>query len=332
MTIALSDPSKGLDPRRAPINLQRLFAPLIETHFDRNDPENPLCCLCHATVYEFFTTTPNILYNNSGDTAIGELSINKKHFADVCLRYLGQEKYSISKFNFSNLLQDRPLAVSSSLQKQVQNEWLLTYCAKYWDKHLDSLTPSPELFRKVIDFLESPNFQTLLWIQSISVAGQFRQYVMTANIPKDDGVEKKKVGFFRRALPRWFLENIEDNSGFVYDDTHRRDYRHFVHEWGHLLELGTCDHPEGRNVCPIPHQVAEIDQCLTGILGPTHFMRNMVERHPSFMLKRDSFQYEQEMTVFLAESLITNDTFSLITTRQVILTTAFVNFPNEYFF
>lgn len=51
---------------------------------------------------------------------------------------------------------------------------LLSYAAKYWDKHLDDVPFSQEMSDKVERFITSPHFQTCLQVQSLFIEGKSR--------------------------------------------------------------------------------------------------------------------------------------------------------------
>ena len=48
---------------------------------------------------------------------------------------------------------------------------LLSYAAKYWDKHLDDIAFSQEMSEKVESFIISPYFRTCLQVQSLFIEG-----------------------------------------------------------------------------------------------------------------------------------------------------------------
>ncbi|KAJ0375686.1 hypothetical protein COL26b_006193 [Colletotrichum chrysophilum] len=108
----------------------------------------------------------------------------------------------------------------------------------------------------------------------------------------------------RRVFPSWFgwglkskdLEYIEEAI------TVRFDYRHFVNDWGYLLDRGICESATSGE-CRFQHFFGEINRCLTGLLGPTHFMTKLNERHASFMLTTEPFKYHMSEQFVIADAL-----------------------------
>jgi hypothetical protein len=303
MTLAMSDPSKGLDPLKVPMSLQRLFAPLIKMEKDPNDPENPLCRLCHATVHEFLTTNPDVLCVDSSSHAPFTYTISSAQVGDLCLRYLTQQRYS-------TLIQPPPNHSHESLVfwgDENRQHVLVPYCAKYWDRHLDDLKPTPELHKTVCNFLKSTNFQTLLQMQSLFVSGQFEQFK----------VLEVSRAMYRRVFPNWF--GMDRDSDKDYKDEcwkYRRDYRHFVNEWGYLLGYGVCFASEPGK-CLTEHFWGEVDRCLSGLLGPTSFLNGMKERYPSFMLTQGSFNYQTPSQLMIGEAVSwSNSQFMVISSSS----------------
>ncbi len=321
MTLALSDSPTELDPLKAPMNLPRLFAPLIEmqTDTDTGDPENALCRLCHATVREFLTANPDVLHADGSSTSQVPFTytISPSKVGDLCLRYLCQQRYSVllqpPRENYHEVLS---LAYDSDRQ-----QGLLPYCAKYWDRHLEDLKPTPRLRREVFDFLGSPNFQTMLQMQSMFVTRQFARFGTTSSA---SSIVSRAV--HRRVFPTWFgldsTMNVTDPEYQAKCQKYRRDYQHFVNEWGYLLERGTCVSSEPK-ACLVEHFWGEVDRCLSGLLGPTSFLNRMNERYPSFMLTRSSFNYHKTEDYFIAEAVSSSSSqFMVISSpsRYVYLT------------
>ncbi|KAK3389894.1 hypothetical protein B0H63DRAFT_464493 [Podospora didyma] len=285
MTLALSDRNKGLDPLRAPRSLSRLFGPLIQEQQDVEEPGNPLCRLCHATVYEFLMSNPDVLRSEGTSQAPFVNTISAARVADLCLRYLAQRRYSlpIQPSKPTNLP-----AIAENSFDDAQQYGLLSYCAKYWDRHMDDLNGSDELRAEVRAFIKSPNYQTLLQVQSLFVSAHFAQFKLLG----------AKGSMFRRVFPKWFGPDRSETD-YIY----RTEYRHFISEWGYLLERGSCTLTDEHHRCKVEHFLGEVDRCLVGLLGPTHFMNGMKERYPSFMLVSDNFDYHASEQLVLAEGL-----------------------------
>lgn len=136
--------------------------------------------------------------------------------------------------------------------------------------------------RALAAFARSPNFQTLLQVQSLSVDGQFEQLPFNAET-EEEALIMGREGyhhFQRQAFPKWLFQEdktvIEDYLPF------RAQYRHFVNEWGYLLARATS--PSDPDYFP-----GEVERCLSGMMGPSSFLASMKEKYPSFMLSQEQF-------------------------------------------
>ena len=296
--LALSDPEKrGALVPRAP-NIKGLFPPLIETADDDKEPGNPLCRLCHSTVQEFLITNPEVLRveDTRVVTPLFSNVISPQRIGDLCLRYLSQPRYS-------NLL-EIPVGNKHegwtvfSDDRHARQHAFLSYCTKYWNRHLEDLNPTPELRKALYGFLRSPNFQTLLQAQSLLVCGHFSGFRrLTATALSSHTMH-------RRVFPKWFGPNDGRITTPEFEESlrYRHEYRHFVNEWGYLLQRSSCLSDES-TPCSAEHFWGEVDRCLTGLLGPTHFMGSMKERYPSFMLTRGPFGYYDAKETVIAEAV-----------------------------
>ena len=198
-----------------------------------------------------------------GQTVVTSHLISEMAIADACLLYLSQEKYA-------QLMTKRLSQWVTASGEDLSNNHLLTYSAKYWDKHLDDVPETPQLLRRVESFLTSSNFQTTLQIQSLCVEAQFGLYTLEGHA--------RNHKYTKRVFPRWFAENkAQNNSEFV------GSYRTFVSEWRSFLECGTCSD----DCCKYANYarfVGELDRCLWKALGPANFLSSNHERYFSFML------------------------------------------------
>lgn len=315
MTSELSGPAKALDPMRTPKNLHRLFAPLVKVEYDPNSPESPLHRLCHSTVKDFVTNNPNVLCTDARGQSEYVFTISPAKVGELGLRYLSRSRYSALQpvpKNFSYVPPSRQ-------HDDAQQDALLTYCAKYWCHHLDDLEASPELQARLCDFLQSPNFQTLLQTQSLYVEHQFSQFWQISAM--EAGIARSRF-MFRRAFPKWLtvlqgLETTEDEAAETWE--YSSCYRHFVSEWGYLLSQGTktCT-VDGCKKLAGDYFRGEVDRCLSGLLGPNNFMRNMKERYRSFMLTQNSFDYHLNKEFFIGEAISSSNLqFMVISSRCV---------------
>lgn len=228
MTLALSDPSKEPDPLQRPSRLEVLFPPLIETQHDPNEPQNPLCRLRHSTVHSFLTSNPHILCPErsmcNGRRSCEHL-ISPTTSGHLCLRYLSQTRY-----NELLPIEEGGLRDTDSL---------LLYFANFWTKHIEDIEPTPDERKAVTTFANSSNFQTLLQVQSLTVADQFEQIAFGA-CSDEEALIMGRDGyhhFQRQSFPKWLFHH--KNSVFREYVPHRGQYRHFVNEWGYLLTRAT---------------------------------------------------------------------------------------------
>lgn len=152
-----SEGSKSLKPRSIPWRqaVEKLLSPLIETQQDPGDPDDCFCHLFHSTVKAFLQSNPTVLRGDQPDSPVHIIS--EATIGTACLMYLSQEKYS--RF----LKKDTSRWFTSSGER-VTDHHLLTYSAKYWDKHLNGVDETLPLRRKVEDFVTSTNFQTTLQV------------------------------------------------------------------------------------------------------------------------------------------------------------------------
>ena len=262
--IVSSENPRSLQKRNIPWRqaIEKAFAPLIET---QEDPENQgeiFCYLFHSTVRDFLVRNPDIFRQESPVPtihAISELTI-----ANACLLYLSQDRYS------------QPLKIEAeqwitTTEDNIKDHHLLTYSAKYWDKHFDQVEETPELRRKIEGFLMSPNFKSTIQLQSLFVQGHFGIYTSDRCSPEHK--------FTKRVFPQWFASHsINSCSSFSVD------YRTYISEWQTLLGCPDCKEPR----C-YPHSTAkrfrgELDRCLWGALGPRSFLSSNIGRYSSFML------------------------------------------------
>ena len=242
--------------------VERAFAPLIETQEDPENKEETFCYLCHSTVRDFLIRNQDVFRQDSPSPAIH--AISELTIANACLLYLSQDRYS-------QLLTKEAEQWIATNKESIKDHHLLTYSAKYWDKHFDQVEETPELRRKIEEFLKSPNFQSTIQLQSLFVQGHFDIYTSGRCSPEHK--------FTKRVFPQWFASHsIDACSSFSVD------YRTYISEWQSLLGYEDCKEPQ----C-YPHSTAkrfrgELDRCLWGALGPRNFLSSNVGRYCSFML------------------------------------------------
>jgi hypothetical protein len=244
-----------LDQEKRPwaSRLHKLFAPLIQV--DTTDSEDASCKFVHSTIYTFIDKNPGILQDKISPHP--DRMISAVHIAEACLLYLSQHRYA-------SLLTRRGAHWRTAADQPIEDHHLLQYAAKYWDKHLDNVTASPELISRVRDFLRSPNFQTCLQVQSLWVLGHFTVY-LTSLLPVH-------ATFRKRIFPHWFA-NDQANISFW------KDYRNFVHDWGYYLSYRESEDPVDRR------HAGELDRCFWKALGSTNFLSQNKGRYKDFRLE-----------------------------------------------
>ena len=262
-------------------SVRKLFAPLIETQQDTEDPEDSVCYLFHSTVKDFLLKNNQIFLQGQPDTEGGKSRlITEFTIANACLLYLSQDR-------FSKLLMKKGLSPDSCSDPRSE-EWMTTlgdsteehhflkYSAKYWDKHLDGVEGTQVVSQRVKDFLNSTNYQTTIQVQSLWVESHFGLHT----IVDEHGTYMSFRGS-KRVFPRWFSSHVSMDCG-----KYSEDYGSFVNEWRHLLNFGSCDCDK----CGVfTHgafgaYVGEVDRCFWGALGPRNFLSSNHERYNSFRL------------------------------------------------
>ncbi|KAL1630795.1 hypothetical protein SLS54_000668 [Diplodia seriata] len=239
--------------------VKSLFPPFIITE-GPGDDESDKCELFHSTVRRFLEANPGVLEKDYlGPEAV---SINEYHLAEVCTRYLADPRF------------EKPLSFSEGQWKTfggeaIETDGFLRYSAKYWDKHLDAVKPTPNLKALVSRFVLSSNYQTLLQLQHLYVDSHFSIFTVNGR------PEHQK--FLRRVFPDWFASRDSQECHI------RRDYREFIHEWSYYLKCGCCENPK----CLMPQFAGEIDRCLFGALGRENFMSQFQSRYVSFKLSNN---------------------------------------------
>lgn len=259
-----SDSPRSLQNRNIPWRqaVEKVLAPLIETQEDPDNPGEFFCYLFHSTVKDFLISNRGIFQQEplkSAVHAISELTI-----ANACLLYLSQDRYS-------QILKKEAGHWVTNSKDNIRDHHLLTYAAKYWDKHLDDVNETPELRQHVEDFLISPNFMSTIQAQSLFVQSHFRVYTAV-----EDGPNRK---FTKRVFPRWF--------GCAGCARFPRNYRTYISEWHGLLDYSDCEEPHCDRSRTSKPFLGEIDRCLWGALGPGNFLSSNRGRYTSFMLRHE---------------------------------------------
>ena len=143
--------------------LSKLCEPLVQVQDIRAEQRvYTTCTLTHSSVYEYLKSIPEILSVTPG---LDACRIENNVLASVCLKYLSQPRYR-------KLLRKREDTFIDLNDEDFMEQHLLPYAAKYWDKHLDEVPFSQEICDRVEAFLNSPQFQTCLQVQSLVIEGR----------------------------------------------------------------------------------------------------------------------------------------------------------------
>lgn len=253
--------------------VEKIFAPLLETQEDPENPGERFCYLFHNTVREFLVSNPSIFQQELSSPTIH--SISELTIANACLLYLSQDIYS------QNLTREGDQWITTS-RDNIKDHDLLTYSAKYWDKHFDYIEETPELRQRIEDFLSSSNFQSTIQLQSLFVQGHFQLYTLDRCSPGHK--------FTKRVFPKWLASNNTASCAHF-----SKNYRSYISEWHNLLECATCDEQHCYPHSVIKELKGELDRCLWGALGPQNFLSSNQGRYTSFMLSDGEHSGSEKM-------------------------------------
>ena len=143
--------------------IAKLCEPLIQIQdVSSAERRNIICTLAHSSVREFLVNNPRVLSDTPGPKAY---PVDSTVLATVCLNYLYQQRYS------SLLRRNKDTFVDAN-EEDFMDHRLLSYAAKYWDKHLDGVSFSQDMCAKVEAFVTSSQFWTCLQVQSLVIEGQ----------------------------------------------------------------------------------------------------------------------------------------------------------------
>jgi len=120
-----------------------------------------------------------------------------------------------------------------------------------------------ESYSLVKEFLDSPNFQTCIQVQSLFVDAQFETF------------QGEHGALLKRVFPDWFL-----GANPIY----KTNYQHFWYEWRLLLNCMSS----GSETGPIRECAGEIDRCWWAALGAHNFLSKMHSRYTSFRFQTDN--------------------------------------------
>ena len=191
-------------------------------------------------------------------------SITELTIANACLLYLSQDRYS-------QLLTKEAEQWLTTSEDNIKDHHLLTYSAKYWDKHFDRVDETPEIRGKIEGFLRSSNFESTIQLQSLFVQGHFDVYTNDRCSPNQK--------FTKRVFPKWFASHSMDGCSKF-----SKNYRSYISEWHNLLDCANCEEPRCYPHSAVKQLKGELDRCLWGALGPQNFLSSNSGRYTSFML------------------------------------------------
>ncbi|KAL3465574.1 hypothetical protein BJX64DRAFT_285505 [Aspergillus heterothallicus] len=258
--IAMARGSEGQDlnsrEKLVKSKVLQLCQPLVQVHESEHEGEIiSTCTLTHRSVKSFLLKNPEILIESENS---GVCALENKVMAEICLRYLLQPRYS-------KLLCKANDTYVDTRGDDIMDHHLLSYSAKYWDKHMDSVPFSPELCQSVPQLLKSPQFFTLLQVQSLFIEGQFTYWL--------NSLRPWAGKHFRRVFPHWLDGHCTE--------AFTSHYGAFVGEWGYML----ADQTRLERPCE-----GEIDRCFFGALGDDNFLHGGPSRYKSlkFMEHVDS--------------------------------------------
>lgn len=243
--------------------------PLVEfVPFDDTATSDGFMSLSHGSVFEFLhekvpNEKPGHSKSSINDEKKPEPVVNKNLIAEACLKYLSQIRYS-------KLLRKRSPVdfwTTELPPTNIRQHHFLQYAAKYWYRHLEDAGPSPTRCADITTFLISPQFITVIQIQSLFIVGHF---IHSFDQNKDNGPGAANHGrMMKRNLPEWFRTRNEGRELVA-------QYEIFFSEWSTFLQLGVTDFLNG-----------EIERCLWGTLGKKNFLWEFgtkVERNKSYAL------------------------------------------------
>lgn len=215
--------------------------------------------LNHSAVFKFLRE------DEIEDVKPEERVASRDLICDCCIKYLSQPRYS------RLLKRQNHHEFTTWLGESTAKHHLLLYAAKYWYRHCDEKMSSPSSLNRLRHFLLSPNFQTLIQVQSLSIIGHF--------MLRFDQITGQPI-CMKKTLPDC-AGRLDSNASRIIPQ-----FNDFFYEWSELLQLGLTSEFNG-----------EIDRCFWRALGPLHFLQNQEERYRSFhFMSSDTVSETAELT------------------------------------
>ncbi|KAI9683793.1 MAG: hypothetical protein M1822_005983 [Bathelium mastoideum] len=229
-----------------------LCAPLVKVQELGEASSKNVCTLTHSSVRDFLLKNPEILNGPlSYDT---QDAISPEVLAWATLKYLFQPRYK----RLLRMNEAKSTFVTAD-GEDVMDQHLLSYAAKYWDKHLDALEGNDTLFKHVEQFVRSKQFITTIQVQCLFIEGLFSFWISAT---------QPWVGLnLRRTFPHWFSSQHENGKVLS------KQYYHAIGEWGSFLN----EYASATGRFP-----GQLDHCLWRTLPPGNFLRNFPSQHKSF--------------------------------------------------
>ena len=201
--------------------------------------------LNHSAVFAFLRGD-----SDTGEVGSEEQIVSPSLICELCMKYLSQPRYS------KLLKRETHYDFTTWSGESVLTHQLLLYTAKYWYRHCDDSVPSTDSRERLRQFIFSPNFYTLIQVQSLSIIGHF-----LLSFDRITGEPKA----MKKILPACANDKSEETAQIL------PQFSDFLYEWSEFLQLGLTSDFNG-----------EIDRCFWTALGPAHFLRNGQERYSSF--------------------------------------------------
>ncbi|KAF5879132.1 putative nacht domain protein [Botrytis fragariae] len=238
----------------------KLCEPLVQIEdVDTAHGKISTCTLTHGSVRQFLVKHPQCLSRSE----ILACEITEEVMANVCLKYLWQSRYQRLLIQSKDTFEDYT-------GEDVMEHHLLSYAAKYWDKHLDGVTYTSEICSRVQSFITSPQFFTCLQVQSLFIGGQF-QFWLESN--------RTWTGpHLRRVFPAWLSSNCDKKLEIKYSN--------FVGEWNHVLDRVT--NLGGK-------YPGEIDRVFWASMGPKNFLQRGQSRYKNFIFQTTNEEPDLEI-------------------------------------
>ena len=205
--------------------------------FDDDSTESgsdPLLKFFHKSVYEFFTQDPDTLDVSSAlkKYFVREKEANRE-MGEMCVTYLSYARYS-QPLDFEEVLGEEAATKHSFLK----------YAATFWFWHLHLGDHSQELYDRVCEFVQSPNFWNCVAVQSRIGPYLFSVFTCEGDSCYSMGVSEQAESNqesknYADPLPHWLDEYGPLGKLIV------KGFQSFIKEWSPVLTA----HPDAIDQC-----------------------------------------------------------------------------------